>query len=148
MSKKEHEHNSECECGQDNAQRENSAKKPSSASHLDSFDEKTRAAIQEIQILEQNFEQLMQQKHLFHMEISETELALKELSKADGDIFKLVGGQVMIKTTKEKLTEDLSHKKEILELRMKSIEKQEKDFIERMEELRKEIMKTIGAKPD
>jgi len=108
------------------------------------FDDETRAAIQEIQMLEQNFEQLMQQKHLFNMESSETDLALKEIEKAEGDLFKIVGGQVVIKTSKEKLNEDLKHKKEIIELRLKSIEKQEKEFSSTMEELRHKIMERIS----
>lgn len=108
------------------------------------FDEETRVAIQEIQMLEQNFEQLMQQKHLFNMELSETDLALKEIEKSEGELFKIVGGQVVIKTSKEKLTADLKHKKELIELRMKSMETQEKEFSDRMEDLRKEIMKKIS----
>lgn len=108
------------------------------------FDEETRIAIQEIQMLEQNFEQLMQQKHLFNMELSETDLALKEIEKSEGDLFKIVGGQVVIKTSKEKLTADLKHKKELIELRMKSMETQEKEFSDRMEILRKDIMKKIS----
>jgi len=110
------------------------------------FDDETRIAIQEIQMLEQNFEQLLQQKHLFTMESSETDLALKEIEKAEGDLFKIVGGQVVIKTSKEKLTADLNHKKEIIDLRMKSIESQEKEFSDRMEDLRKQIMSKISPR--
>lgn len=110
------------------------------------FDEETRIAIQEIQMLEQNFEQLMQQKHMFNMELSETDLAMKEVEKSEGDVFKLVGGQVVIKTSKEKLIVDLKHKKDIIELRMKSIEGQEKEFSDRIEQLRKEIMSKISPR--
>lgn len=110
------------------------------------FDEETRLAIQEIQALEQSFEQLMQQKQLFSMESSETDLALKEIEKSEGDLFKIVGGQVVIKTSKEKLTVDLKHKKEIIDLRLKSIENQEKEFSDKMEELRKAIMSKISPR--
>lgn len=110
------------------------------------FDEETKIAIQEIQMLEQNFEQLMQQKHLFNMESGETDLAIKEVEKSEGDLFKIVGGQVVIKSSKEKLIADLKHKKEIIGLRMKSIENQEKEFSDRMEELRKAIMNKISPK--
>jgi prefoldin beta subunit len=123
----------DCECGNQNVN-----------PMMNQFDEETRAAIQEIQSLEQNFEQLMQQKHLFNMEFSETDLALKEIEKAEGDLFKIVGGQVVIKTTKEKLSADLNHKKEIIQIRMKSIEKQEKEFSETIEDLRKKIMAKIS----
>ncbi len=123
----------DCECGNQNPA-------------MNQFDDETRASIQEIQILEQNFEQLMQQKHLFNMELNETDLALKEIEKAEGDIFKIVGGQVVIKSTKEKLTADLIHKKDIIQIRMKSIEGQEKEFSEKMEDLRKKIMERISPR--
>jgi prefoldin beta subunit len=110
------------------------------------FDDETRAAIQEIQMLEQNFEQLMQQKHLFNMESSETDLAAKEVEKSEGDVFKLVGGQVIIKTSKDKLLVDLKKKKELIDIRMKSIEGQEKEFTDRMEMLRKEILSKISPR--
>ncbi len=143
MAKDSHKcDNEECECDEDcgeNCECENHAPNP-----MDQFDDETRASIQEIQILEQNFEQLMQQKQLFNMEINETDLALKEVEKADGDLFKIVGGQVVIKSTKEKLSADLSHKKEILQLRMKNIENQEKEFSDKMEALRIKIMAKIS----
>jgi chaperonin cofactor prefoldin len=56
----------------------------------------------------------------------------------------LVGNQVIIKTPKEKLVEDLKHKQEMIGLRMKNIEAQEKEFTTRMEELRQNIMKKIS----
>ena len=53
-----------CECGHDHSHE--NVDMPMNPQM--NFDEDTRAAIQEIQILEHNFEQLMQQKHLFNME--------------------------------------------------------------------------------
>jgi prefoldin beta subunit len=130
----------DCECGHDHSQEQvDMGMDPQM-----NFDAETKAAIQEIQILEQNFEQLMQQKHLFNMEISETDLALREIESSDGEVFKLVGGQVIIKTTKEKLSNDLKHKKELLGLRMKNMDGQEKEFSDRIEELRQHIMKKIA----
>lgn len=131
---KDHKCDDNCDCGHDHE----SQKLP-----MD-FDDETKMAIQEIQLLEQNFEQLMQQKHLFNMEIGETDLAIKEVEKAEGDVFKLVGGQVIVKTKKENLSSDLKHKKDLLEVRMKSMEKQEKEFSDRIEELRQQIMKKIA----
>lgn len=153
MDNKDSKHEEECEC---NGNCDGSCGEDFDCGHDHShetvsinpsdFDDETKAAIQEIQILEQNFEQLLHQKHLFNMEISETELAIKEINSSEGDIFKIVGGQVVIKTTKEKLSGDLNHKKELLELRMKNIDKQEKQFSDRIEELRQQIMKKIGKK--
>ena len=64
--------------------------------------------IQEMQFLEQNFQNLILQKQAFQMELSETNSALKEIEKAGDEVFKIIG-QLMIKTdkssTKKEFTE-------------------------------------------
>lgn len=128
----------ECDCGHEHPHEHTHSVNPQN------FDQETQAAIQEIQILEQNFQQLLQQKQLFNMELNETELAITEVEKSEDELFRIVGNQVIIKTSKQKLLEDLNHKKGLLEARMKNIDKQEKEFSERMETLREEIMKKIS----
>jgi prefoldin beta subunit len=104
--------------------------------------EETQQKIQEIQILEQNLQNLILQKQAFQIELNETENALSEISKSKDDIFKLVSN-IMIKTDKEKLEKELKQKKELLSLRLTSIEKQETKLSEQVENLRKEIMKEL-----
>ena len=115
------------------------------------LDQETQKQIQEIQVLEQNFQQLLMQKQAFQAESNETNFALDELKKAKGDVFKIIGSQVIIKKTKDELEKELNHKKELIEVRMKNIDKQEKDFSEKLNSLREQIMKKIspesGAKP-
>ena len=110
------------------------------------IDEETQAQIQELQVLEQNFQQMMMQKQAFQMEQNETDFALKELEKAEGDVFKIVANQVVIKTTKEKLKQELEHKKELIDLRLKNIEKQEQEFTTKVNSLRESIMQKISGK--
>ena len=93
--------------------------------------------IQEMQIIEQNLQNLLLQKQAFQMEISETKAAKKEIEKSN-DVFKIIG-QLMIKANKEKTIEELINKEKILDLRIKSMEKQEASLIERSENLKKEI---------
>ena len=93
--------------------------------------------IQEMQIIEQNLQNLLLQKQAFQMEISETKATKKEIEKSE-DVFKIIG-QLMIKTDKEKTMEELINKEKILDLRMKSIEKQEASLTERSENLKKYI---------
>jgi len=76
------------------------------------------------------------------MELSETQSALREIEKSGDEVFKIIG-QLMIKTDKENIEKELSNKKEILGLRMKTLEKQEKSLTEKLEKLREEIMKNI-----
>jgi prefoldin beta subunit len=101
--------------------------------------------IQEMQILEQNLQNLFLQKQAFQMELSETESALKEIENAKDEVFKIIG-QLMIKTEKSKMIDELSNKKKLLELRMKTFEKQEKALIEKIEDTRSALLDTSEEK--
>ncbi len=95
--------------------------------------------IEEMQILEQNLQSLLYQKQAFQMELSETQASMKEIEESKDDVFKIVG-QLMIKSDKKKVLDDLSSKEKLLELRIKSIEKQENSISERLEELKEEVL--------
>ena len=101
--------------------------------------------IQEMQMLEQNLQNLFMQKQAFQMELSETEAALKEIENAGDEVFKVIG-QLMIKTEKAKMSDELSNKKKLLEVRMTAFEKQEKVLTEKIEEIRAEVMKSTEEK--
>ena len=101
--------------------------------------------IQEMQILEQNLQNLLLQKQAFKMELSETEAALKEIEKADDEVFKVIG-QLMIKKTKSEIKKDLLNKQKLLEMRLKPIEKQESTLSNKIEEIREELMKSMNKK--
>ena len=80
------------------------------------------------------------------MESNETDHILQEVEKTDGEISKIIGNQVVIKTTKEKVVEEMKHKKELIDLRLKNIDKQEKEFSEKIETIREDVMKKISGK--
>ncbi len=110
---------------------------------LDSLDEETQAQIQELQILERNFQQLLMQKNAFSMELNETEYVIEQVTKTSGEVSRIVGGQVVIKSTKDDVLKEMKNKKDLLNQRMTSIDKQEKDFSKRIEDIREEVMKKI-----
>ncbi len=110
--------------------------------------EETQKKIQEMQILEQSFQQFMMQKQAFTMEGTENDKALEELKKAEGEVFKIVGNSIVIKTEKEKLEKELTHKKELIDLRLKNITEQEKEFTDKLQKLREEVMKEISEKQE
>lgn len=91
--------------------------------------------IQELQILEQTLQNLLAQKQAFQMEFSETDSALKEIEKSGDEVFKIVG-QIMLKVGKDKMKEDLLGKEKILEIRLKTIERQENTLMEKLEKVR------------
>ena len=96
--------------------------------------------MQEMYLLEQNYQNLILQKQSFQMELAETESALREIENSGEGVYKVIG-QLMLKTDKEKMKKELSEKKEILLMRVKSLEKQENSMAEKLEVLRKEIQK-------
>jgi len=103
----------------------------------------TDKKIQEMQLLEQNLQRLLLQKQAFQMELSETQSALKEIENSGEEVFKIIG-QLMIKTDKSKMKQELLNKEKILNLRTKAIEKQESSLTEQLDKLREEMIKTIN----
>jgi len=98
--------------------------------------------LQEMQVLEQRLQNSILQKQAFQMELAETNSALKEIEKSGDEIFKIIG-QLMIKTEKSKIHEELSGKQKILELRIKSFEKQENSLAEQLDKIRDELTKSM-----
>jgi prefoldin beta subunit len=107
------------------------------------LDEETQQKIQELQVLEHHFQQLLMQKNAFTMEANETSLIVREVEKTEGEVMRIIGNQVVIKSTKEKILEDMKRKAELIDTRLKSIDEQEKEMSERLDALRDDIMKKI-----
>lgn len=98
--------------------------------------------IQELQIFEQNLQQFLIQKQAFQLELSETSSALAELENTKDDVYKIVGN-IMIKSGKSEIQKELKEKKDIIDLRLKSLDKQESSLREKTDKLREEVMKSI-----
>ena len=73
------------------------------------------------------------------MELSETQSALNEIRGSKDDVYKIIG-QMMIKSEKKKILEELENKEKIISLRLSSIEKQEDSMMEKMEKIREEVI--------
>jgi prefoldin beta subunit len=103
--------------------------------------EEKEKKFQELQIYEQNLQNIILQRQLFQAELNEISKAIEELEKAKEDFcYEIVGG-IMLKREKKTALKELNEKKELLELRIKSFEKQEEALKRKAEELRKELMK-------
>lgn len=94
--------------------------------------------IQELQMLEQNLQNFLVQKQNFQMQMVEIDSALEELSKTE-KAYKIVGN-LMMASKKDELESDLKNRREMTELRIKSIEKQEKSLKDRASKLQKEVL--------
>jgi len=104
--------------------------------------EDVQEKLQEMQILEQGMQNISMQKRAFQGEFNETETALKEVNKTKENVFKIVG-QIMLKSEKEEVVKELEEKKKLLELRLKTLEDQEKQFTKNLEKTRQEIVGKI-----
>ena len=109
------------------------------------FSKETEEKVRQLQMFEQNMHSIITQKQTFQSQILEIENALSELKNAEGKVYKIVG-TIMIDATKDNLEKDLNERKEVLDLRLKSLKKQEDDFRERAEKLQKEVMVEIENK--
>jgi len=101
--------------------------------------------IQDLQVYEQNLQSLLMQRQSMQVELNEISNALEELSKSGDEVYKILGG-IMIKSEKKSLIGELQEKKKISEIRIQSIEKQEKSLEENSESLRAEIQKSLSPK--
>ncbi|MBW3000023.1 prefoldin subunit beta [Candidatus Woesearchaeota archaeon] len=105
---------------------------------------KTEDKLGQLQLLEQNLQGFLMQKQNFQAQLLEVDSALSELETTD-TAFKIVGN-IMVASKKEELKKDLEKKKEMLELRIKSIEKQEETLREKAKKTQEEVLQEMKKK--
>ena len=97
--------------------------------------------INQLQLIEQSMQNLLMQKQQLQLQLVETESALKELETAK-EVYKIISN-IMVSSKKEDIKKDLSSKKEMAEMRVKNLEKQETQLKEKATKLQSEVMKNI-----
>lgn len=100
--------------------------------------------IGQIQILEQNLHSIIQQRQNFQAQEMEVESSLSELSKTKS-AYKIIGN-IMVASDAESLKTELSSKKEMLDIRIKSIQKQEEKIKLKISDIQKEVMDSMKKK--
>ena len=101
----------------------------------------TEQKISQLQMFEQSMQSFLGQKQQFQVQLVEIESALGELDNTD-KAYKIIGN-IMVESDKTELKADLLSKKEMLELRIKTMEKQENQVREKASNLQSEILKKI-----
>lgn len=101
--------------------------------------------LRQLQQLQQQLEITVQQKLQIEIKLRETENALEELGKIEGEetVYKSIGN-LIIKANKENLIKELKEDKETTEIRKKSIEEQEKRLKDRIEELQNKLQEELS----
>ena len=94
---------------------------------------------QEYLILQQQLRNVLIQKETIKLQIAEIDTALDELEKTKEEKVYKVVGNVMIKKSKEEVEKELKEGKEDLQIRVESLEKIEKDLIEKIKNIEEKL---------
>lgn len=102
----------------------------------------------QLQQLQQQAQALLGQKNQIEGLMRETDAAVKELEKSPEDavVYKSVG-ELLFKADKPKLLEDLKEKKDMMDLRLKTMSKQEERIQSRFTQLQEQLKQTLGQMP-
>jgi prefoldin beta subunit len=103
--------------------------------------EQIQQAIMQAQAFQQQLQVVATQKEALSLQLIETGKALEELTKpSKEDVYKIVG-PVLIKVNRAEAKKDIESKRDLITLRMKTLEKSEARLKEKLEELRAKLTK-------
>jgi prefoldin beta subunit len=103
-----------------------------------------REQLSRLQQLQQNLQAVMMQKQQVELEIVETDRALEELRKIEGDNAVYKGaGPLLIKTNKEDVLKELEERKELSNTRITVLGKQEIRIKDNLKEVENKINQMI-----
>ena len=105
------------------------------------MNEKTKEQVEQLQNLEQNINNLIAQKQQFQSQQLEVENALSQI-KDTKQVFRIIGN-IMVASEAKEVKKDLDEKKELLDLRLKTIDKQEDKLRKQAGELQHEVLKEM-----
>jgi prefoldin beta subunit len=102
--------------------------------------------LMQLQTFQQQYQTVAIQKESLMIQKLELEKALEELAKAADkeEVFKAVG-TILIRSTKAVLTKEMSEKKESVDVRLKSVDAQEKKVREKINEIQTRLQSMLGG---
>lgn len=104
-------------------------------------EDETQQKIAQLQLVEQSMQSLLAQKQQFQSQLVEIDSALGETKKTT-QAYKIIGN-VMVAADKDELSKDLEDKKKIVELRIKTLDKQETDLRDKAKDMQAQVMKGL-----
>ena len=103
--------------------------------------EQSQQLLNQAQLYQQQIQGIMIQKENLNVQLLEIKHALKELENMKEDMAYKLAGPIMIKTSKDDIKKELLEKQELMDLRLKSLEKGEKIAKDKIEELKEKLSK-------
>lgn len=100
--------------------------------------------LKQLQLLQQNLQNVLVQKQQVQTQLLEVESAAKQL-ESTSSAYKLVG-KIMIAFSTSSLLQELQEKKEVIQLRLKTISAQEQKLQGTIETVQQDVVKELGTK--
>jgi len=114
---------------------------------MNNISPKVQNQLSMLQQLQQQLQTILQQKAQYELAVREAKRAQEEIKdSADDAVMYLSVGTVMMQKKKEVINTKLAEKVETLELRIKSLEKQEKMLQGKFEQLQAQIKAALEGK--
>jgi len=97
-----------------------------------------------LQQLQQTYQVVMSQRQQLEHELLEVDRALSELEKmGDEDVIYKSIGAILVKSSRRKLIEELTERKELLDMRIKVLSRQQTRTEESLKELQQKVQQRL-----
>ena len=114
---------------------------------MNNISPKVQNQIQQLQQLQNQLQTVLQQKAQYELAVREAKRAQEEIKdSAEDAVMYLSVGTIMVQKKKEVVNTRLSEKVETIELRIKSLEKQEKMLQAKFEQLQGQIKAALESR--
>tara|TARA_Y100000310_G_C20261943_1_gene614052 strand:- start:258 stop:569 length:312 start_codon:yes stop_codon:yes gene_type:complete len=97
--------------------------------------------VSHLQLVQQNLQNILIQKQQVETQLLELQSAAEQLQTTEKSYQIL--GKIMVAVDKDSLTKDVAEKKEVLDLRLKNLSKQEQNLQKNIEDLQKDVMQEM-----
>ncbi|KUO92542.1 MAG: prefoldin subunit beta, partial [Vulcanisaeta sp. CIS_19] len=101
--------------------------------------------LEKLQALQDQLNSVRVRKQQFESELKEVERAISEIEKVptDGKVYKIVGSFLVL-VTKDQALQELKDRRELLELHIKTLSRQESMLMKQIEDLRNQINEALA----
>lgn len=114
---------------------------------MDDISPKLQNQIAQFQQVQQQLQQILNQKFRMEAQLKEMDLTIDELKKTpeDSPVYKNAGALMIKVSDREGLLKEIEDDKETAEVRVKSLDRQEKMLREKYQLMQDQISKAIGS---
>ncbi|RLG57782.1 MAG: prefoldin subunit beta [Hadesarchaea archaeon] len=114
---------------------------------MENLSPQLRHQIAQFRQVQQQVQMLLSQRQQVELLLKETERALEELGKLSDDavVYKSVG-TLLVRSEKSTLQKNLTEQKESLELRVKTLQRQEERAVQRLREMHEKIDEALKSR--